>query len=112
MIRKFISESRKKGYDDEVIRNSLLEAGFDSGLIEKELRKSYWWILMIVIIIILGIVAIFYLDNSCESDSDCSRGYCLEGKCAVNIGMLNCEKNVVCDSGYDCYKCLSASAGI
>ena len=113
MIKKFISESRKKGYQDEEIKKSLLSAGFNSELIEDELKKkSYLWIVLIVIIITLGIIAIVYLDNSCDTDNDCGSGVCLNGKCAVNVGMVNCQYNSNCEEGYDCYKCLSASAGI
>ena len=55
---------------------------------------------------------IVYLDNSCDTDNDCGSGVCLNGKCAVNVGMVNCQYDINCEEGYDCYKCLSASAGI
>ncbi|MBS3162306.1 hypothetical protein J4467_00085 [Candidatus Woesearchaeota archaeon] len=113
MIKKFILESRKKGYNDDEIKKSLLSAGFNSELIEDELnKKSYWWLVLIVLIIVFGIVAIIYLDNSCNIDSDCGSGVCVSGKCAVNVGMVNCQQEVNCEEGFDCFKCLSASAGI
>ena len=112
MIKKFIVESKEKGYNDEQIKNALLDAGYDSEFVEHELKKnSYWWVVLIFLIVVFGVMLILFLDDGCVVDSECSSESCANGKCVVNNGMMNCQA-VQCEEGFECYKCITASAGI
>ena len=121
-VSSYVRTHRENGYSSQEIREALLKSGVPQDIIEKYLPSAHvfvsrsWFFVLLalfVLFVVLTVVVLFhYLPSSspaCASDSNCPSGsHCSEGRCQVQIGLINCQIESDCAQGYSCYKCLES----
>ena len=119
-ISDYVEKYKSLGYSEEQIKSSLIKSNIPLDLVEsyfvkkevvsKKIGVILFFGIVIFVLIVLLILFSFISSGDCSDDGVCSKGYvCSDNQCVQKMGVLNCQVDVSCEEGYDCYKCLKES---